>query len=615
MTLRFPLRVKILVLTALPLAVLVLMTLWTVNRNITRQVNENTRDDLRRASALFENILASRARSIAISGEVIVRDPRFFSVLTLPGSYRDPMFRTTVRGVATDFNSITKSDLFEVYGRDGTWIASAAKRTAAAAAADRIQMPAALVAGVLRNQPISSLLVGRDGHYQVCVTPVVAGGHVVGALLLGSRIDQPLAEEQRALTRSEVSFLSGNVLTGTTLRLKEDRNALIGALAEAGPRLLQGPDRSAVFLLQGKVQTYLTLAKGLPDAAPGRRQIYVMQRSLDAETAYLNEIQRVLGEIGIVAVLAALFAGYLISEHITSPVRRLVRVAEALEHGNYDVPLDVQTGDEIGYLAATFGTMRSHLRAYVSTLEEVTRLRSEFISIASHELRTPITIIRGLQELMDDEALGPVTPEQKQALKSMDQSLTTLTKIAEDATRMSLIESERLTLELDDCSIATVIRQAIQSANASATDRRVTVTAEPPAGLPLVRLDEPRMTLALANLVRNGIRFTPDGGSVIVRAREEEGVIVIEVVDSGIGIPEERLSRLFDRAPHAQPSDHHHSSSKLEFNSAGLGLGLSIARGIVEAHDGSIEVTSEVGRGTVVTVRVPMVRPDQHEAA
>lgn len=615
MTLRFPLRWKILVLTVLPLALLAIVTLWTVNRNITRQVNANTQDDLRRASALFENILASRARSIAIACEVIVRDPRFFSVLTLPGSYRDPMFRATVRGVATDFNAITNSDLFEVYGRDGTWVASAAKRTAAAAAADRIQKPAALVAGVLRNHSVSSLLVGRDGHYQVCITPVLAGGHVVGALLLGSRIDRQLAEELRALTRSEVSFLSGNVLTGTTLELQEDRNALIGALAEVGSLRMHGPDRGAMFELQGKHHTYLTLAQVLPEAAPGRRQTYVMQRSLDTETAHLNEIQRVLVEIGIVAVLAALFAGYLIAEHITAPVRRLVRVAEELEHGNYDIPLDVNTGDEIGYLASTFGNMRSHLRVYVSTLEEVTRLRSEFISIASHELRTPITIIRGLQELMDDEALGPVTPEQKQALESMDQSLSTLTKIAEDATRMSLIESERLTLELDDCSIDMIVKQAIESANANAAGRSVTVTAELQPGLPLVRLDGPRMNLALANLIRNGIRFTPDGGHVIVRAREDDGLIVIEVEDTGVGIPEEQLSTLFDRARQPRHSDHHHSSSKLEFNSAGLGLGLSITRGIVEAHEGSIEVSSQVGRGTVVTLRVPTLRSAENEAA
>ena len=611
MTLRFPLRWKILVLTVLPLVVLIVMTLWTVNRSITRQVNANTLDDLQRASALFENILASRARSIAVAGEVIVRDPRFFSILTLPGSYRDPILRTTVRGVVTDFDAITRSDLFEVYGRDGAWVASAAKH----GAAEGIRLPSSLIAEALRNHPLSTLLVGRDGHYQVSATPVLAGGHVVGALLLGSRIDRRLADELRRLTRSEVSFLSGNVLTGSTLELQEDRNALIGVLAEADSFSTSDARRGAMFRLTGKNHTYLTLARSIPEAAPGRRQVYVMQRSLDAETAYLNEIQRVLVEIGTVAVLAALLAGFLISEHITSPVRRLVRVAEELEHGNYDVPLNVETGDEIGYLATTFGNMRAHLRAYVNTLEEVTRMRSEFISIASHELRTPITVIRGLQELMDDEALGPLTPEQKQALTSMDQSLSTLTRIAEDATRMSIIESERLTLEVEDCLVDSTVHQAIEAANANAAGRRVAVTSEVQPGLPRVRFDGPRMGLAIANLIRNGIRFTPDGGRVIVRACLDEEMIVIEVEDNGIGIPEERLQRLSDRAWQAPPSDHHHSSNTLEFNSAGLSLGLSITRGIVEAHEGTIEITSDVGKGTRVTVRVPARPPDELEAA
>ncbi|HEY6867685.1 MAG TPA: ATP-binding protein [Candidatus Eisenbacteria bacterium] len=614
MNLRFPLRWKILVLTVPPLVALVVTTLWIVNRNITRQVDANTRNDLLRASALFENMLATRAHSIATAGEVIVRDPRFFSVLTLPGSYRDPIFRSTVRSAAGDFSTITGSDLFEIYGRDGTWIASAARRTTPAGANAGPRFPASLVSGALRNHATTTLLVGRDGHYQISVTPVLAGGHVVGALLLGSRIDRQLAEELRGLTRSEVSFLSGNVLTGTTLELKEDRDALIGALAELGPLPLPGTGHEAILRVEGRNHTYLTLARPIPDAAPGRRQVYVMQRSLDAETAYLNEIQRVLVEIGVIAVLAALLAGFLISEHITSPVRRLVHAATQLERGNFDERLEIKSGDEIGSLAATFEAMRAHLRVYVSTLEEVTRLRSEFISIASHELRTPITIIRGLQELMDAEALGPVTAEQKQALRSMDQSLSTLTKIAEDATRMSLIEGERLTLELEDAPISGVVEQAVEAANASADGRSVAVHTEVAPRLPLARVDAPRLTLALANLVRNGIRFTPDGGRVTVRAREDDGVIVIEVEDTGIGMSEEQRRLVFDRAWSPRPSEHHHSSSTLEFNSAGLGLGLPIARGIIEAHDGSLEIRGEPGRGTLVSVRLPL-RPLEVVAA
>ena len=612
MKLRLALRWKILVLTVMPLVTLAVATLWTVNTNITRQVNANARDDLQRASALFESILTFRTRSIATAGEVIVRDPRFFSVLTLPGSYRDPNFRATAHGIALDFNAVTQSDLFEIYGRDGTWLASAAR------VEDRVRIPAAVVHTALTGHPASMLLVGRNGHYQVCTTPVSAGGHVIGALLLGSRIDQQFAEELRGFTRSEVSFLSGNVLTGTTLNAREDRNALIGALAEvqgagAADSAGSGPE---ILRVQGLGQTYLTLARRIPDAGPGRRQLFVMQRSLDAETAFLREIQRVLLEVGFAAVIAALLAGILISEHITAPVRGLVRAAQAMEHGDYEVPLRVRTGDEIGYLASAFDDMRRHLRVYVSSLEEVARLRSEFISIASHELRTPITVIRGFQELMDTEALGPLNQNQHKAMESIDKSLTTLTRIAEDATRLSLIENEQMVLQLEDVAVASLAQQAIAAANESGTGRNVRVTSKVAASLGIYRMDGPRMALALANLIRNGIRFTPDGGSVEVRAREAQGIgIVFEVVDTGTGMSEERRRRLFEREWQVRSSDHHHSSSTLEFNSAGLGLGFSIARGIFEAHGGTLEVESEVGRGTTVRVQLPLTRVATEVAA
>jgi signal transduction histidine kinase len=613
--LRLALRWKILVLTVMPLVTLAVATLWTVNTNITRQVNANARDDLQRASALFESILTFRTRSIATAGEVIVRDPRFFSVLTLPGSYRDPNFRATAHGIALDFNAVTQSDLFEIYGRDGTWLASAAH------AQDRVRIPPAVVRTALNGHPASMLLVGRDGHYQVCTTPVSAGGHVIGALLLGSRIDQQFAEELRGFTRSEVSFLSGNVLTGTTLTAREDRNALIGALAEAidlgGPSAADSAaGRPQILRVQGLGQTYLTLARRIPDAGPGRRQLFVMQRSLDAETAFLREIQRVLLEVGFAAVIAALLAGVLISEHITAPVRGLVRAAQAMEHGDYEVPLRVRTGDEIGYLASAFEDMRRHLRVYVSSLEEVARLRSEFISIASHELRTPITVIRGFQELMDTEALGPLNKNQHQAMESIDKSLTTLTRIAEDATRLSLIENEQMVLQLEDVAVAALAAQAIAAANESGAGRHVRVTSRVAPGLGIYRMDGSRMALALANLVRNGIRFTPDGGSVEVRAREADGIgIVFEVCDTGTGMSEERRRRLFEREWQVRSSDHHHSSSTLEFNSAGLGLGFSIARGIFEAHGGTLEVESEVGRGTTVRVQLPLTRVATEVAA
>jgi hypothetical protein len=151
-------------------------------------------------------------------------------------------------------------------------------------------------------------------------------------------------------------------------------------------------------------------------------------------------------------------------------------------------------------------------------------------------------------------------------------------------------------------------------ARSEAKGRSVEVILDTARRVGTAIVDGPRMTEAVANLVRNGIRFTPDGGSVEVSAFREGGMLVIEVADSGIGISEDQARGLFDPAVMIRDSKHHHSSDTLEFNSEGLGLGLSIARGIVEFHGGTIEVKSSLGRGSRFRIRIPIgaARRDPH---
>jgi signal transduction histidine kinase len=346
----------------------------------------------------------------------------------------------------------------------------------------------------------------------------------------------------------------------------------------------------------------------IPQSTGADRQLYIMQRSLDTETAFLRKSQTGLLLLGLAALLASLLAGYVISERITSPVQRLVRGAEEMERGNYDYPLGERSHDEVGYLAQTFHQMRRKQRAYVASLQEVTRLKSEFISVASHELRTPITIIKGFQEMMSQQALGPVSPQQLKALDAMGHSIGTLSRIAEDATRMAQIEGERLALDITPQDVEAVVRRAVAAATAAAPQRqvRVVTTLEPRLGQLL--LDGPRIEIALANLISNGVRFTPDGGRVDVRANIEAAELVLSVSDTGVGIPEDRQRTVFDVSMKTGDSLHHHSSSSLEFNSAGLGLGLSIARGIVHAHGGAIHLDSRVGEGSTFVIRIPAER-------
>ena len=599
---RFRLRWKILLFTVLPPVVLTAAALSIVNRSVSRQAQATIREGLERSAMVFEHMLAARSEKLAVSAQVIVRDPRFFSILTIRVSSGDPHYRATVEAVAKDFNAITRSDIFEVLGRSGERLASVGHVSSTPESRD------SLVRSALRGRPVSGVLIEPGSHYQVTVTPAYADGKVVGVLMLGAEIGKALALELRTLTRSEVTFVSGGVETGSSFARREDAEALLAALrasGRAGAVTHPTPDSRQLFEVRAPHETYLTLVRPIAQSAPGSLQLYAMQRSLDAETAFLLDVHRRLVQLGTLAALAALLAGFVISEQITRPVQRLVRGATEMKRGNYDYPLEVRSRDEIGYLADRFKEMREHERDYVNNLQEIARLKGEFLDVASHELRTPISVIRGYHELLVEGRLGPVTAQQQQALEAIEGSLQGLTRIAEDTTWMAQLEGERPTLQMQAHEVAELVQGSVEAATRDARERAVRVSAEIEPGLARAVLDGPRMAQAIIALVRNGIRFTPDGGSVVVGARREGGRLAIEVRDSGIGISEEERRHLFDRPVAPRDSRHHHSSAGLGFRSSGLGLGLSLARAIVEAHGGSIGVTSEPGKGSSFVIRVP----------
>src|SRR5512144_2676115 len=150
---RISLRWRILVLTALAPVALAIGTLWTVNEAVSRHQKDSIDESLRRSSNVFENMMAERARALEVAAAVIVRDPRFFSILTLPASPAAPQYRATVRGVAMDFHAITRSDLFDVLDRNGTLIASVGANSSSA------RSRAELVRAALKGHSKSGILV------------------------------------------------------------------------------------------------------------------------------------------------------------------------------------------------------------------------------------------------------------------------------------------------------------------------------------------------------------------------------------------------------------------------------------------------------------------------
>jgi len=594
---RFTLRWKILLLVVVAPLVLVAGSLRLVQERISRNVSADIDEGLHRSALVCRNVLAARLAMLESSARIVAQDPRFFAALSIPAPASDPHFQATVRGVAADFNRIARADIFEALDSRGRRIASVG--AAATGQAARNAMLGALRAG----KPVPSTLVEDGSLFFVSLTPVRAGGRNVGFLLLGARLGDDVAAELRSMTRAEVSLIASGVCSGTTLEATGDRAALIAALARNREEGEIGSP-SGLFRLEHDGETSIVLAAPLPGSPADRPDLVVLQRSLARESAYLRDIQKGLAGLALVVLLATLVVGLFTSQRITTPILHLVRAAEGIEHGDYEVPLVLEGQDEVGYLARRFETMRRHERRYVHNLQEIALLKSKFIDVASHEIRTPTAVIKGYAELLARESLGPVTGKQREALEAIESSLGTIGRITENATWMAQLEGDRPRLDRSECEVGDLLARAVRLATAEAVGRRVAVRVDP-VDVFQVEVDGPRLIQAVVQLVRNGIRFTPDGGSVTVSARAESGDLVIEVTDDGVGIPETDPSRLFERSVLVRDVLHHHSSTGLEFNSAGLGLGLPIARGIVEAHGGSLEVASRPGEGSTFTIRIP----------
>lgn len=232
-------------------------------------------------------------------------------------------------------------------------------------------------------------------------------------------------------------------------------------------------------------------------------------------------------------------------------------------------------------------------------LEKLARARSDFVNIAAHELKTPLTLLRGYTDILREEAGALDKPRLESAMAGMDRGLARLERIVADLIDLSRIEAELLQLSFEPVAISSLVRMVLEETREWVERRRQTVSVEGLADLPPIQGDARRLHQALLNVVSNSIKFTPDGGRIVIRGRVlgaqgAVGTDFVEIVvaDTGIGIAKEEQERIFEKF-YRVGDVQHHSSGEYKFKGAGPGLGLPIARGIVEAHGGRIWVESE----------------------
>jgi NtrC-family two-component system sensor histidine kinase KinB len=254
--------------------------------------------------------------------------------------------------------------------------------------------------------------------------------------------------------------------------------------------------------------------------------------------------------------------------------------------------------------AARVTTEQGGLVGVTVILQDVTRvlrfdeLKNNLVATVAHEFRTPLTSLRMAVHLCAEESVGPLNDKQLDLMQAARQDTERLQQIVDDLLDLSRIQAGRMELHRRQVGVESLIREAILPFASAARDKNLTLKAELPPGLGEVEVDTERLQLVLANLIGNAVRYTPAGGSIVVRGRRLERAAVIEVQDSGPGIPKQYQAAVFDKFFRMPGS-----------GAGGAGLGLYIAKEITLAHGGRLNLSSEPGHGSLFSVELPAGPP------
>lgn len=320
--------------------------------------------------------------------------------------------------------------------------------------------------------------------------------------------------------------------------------------------------------------------------------------------------------IGLLAVFGTMTAALLIARSIARPVRRLGFAAAQFGSGNFSARAPAEGEDEISQLGLNFNAMAEQLEKREARFAELDQLKSEFVSSVSHELRTPLTTIKALTKLLMRDGIDEV--KRREYLETISVECDRQIDLVLNLLDLSRIEGGVLRVTQERVDVEELIGSVVKSETRSAEKRGHDLRVESPAAIAPVAGDPKALRRVLSNIIENAIKYTPDGGSIIVSAHKTDGHVAISVTDNGRGIPPEDIPILFDKFHRGRPAPHSvamlNATTDAEFledaDVSGVGLGLYLARNVMEQMGGRISVESEVGRGSTFTLHLPVWRED-----
>jgi signal transduction histidine kinase len=357
-------------------------------------------------------------------------------------------------------------------------------------------------------------------------------------------------------------------------------------------------------------------------AAPGRQAIFqVAEAALNAASRYAVEQYRqaeqnfytALALMVVFSALGLLTALYVFA-WVVRPIRRISDTMGSVAHGNLACEIPYETRpDEIGELARALSVFRDTAvekqRLQVAKLgaEAANRAKSEFLANMSHELRTPLNAIIGFSEVLKSQVFGPLSERYQSYAGDIFSSGSHLLGLINEILDLSKLEAGQFELHEAEMDLTVVINASIRIVEPQAEKGHVRLSARVEEGLPPLRADERRIRQVLINLLSNAVKFTPEGGRVRISCLRHGAGVGISIADTGIGMAQDDIPKALE--PFGQ------IDSKLARKYEGTGLGLPLAKHLVELHGGTLGIESRVNAGTTVTILFPPVRMTGGEAA
>lgn len=379
-----------------------------------------------------------------------------------------------------------------------------------------------------------------------------------------------------------------------------------------------------------------TLRSKYQDVRKKRDDIFTSALDEQSELIRRSVLQVTAFEIAI--ILAILAFSYLLARAITFPIIALRNIVSTTSRGHYDIRAPVRDNDEIGELAVAFNTMAANLQAYTTELEqkitertaelrqkvteldesnqllgareaeltlannrlrELDKVKSEFISVAAHQLRTPLSALKWILGILIDENSENLTPEQKSLLFKGFESNERMISLINEMLIVTRLESGKVRYTFAPSHIEDLIESTILDFSIQAHVRHIQLAFQKQdERIPFIKADPEKIRNVLQNLIENALRYSRDGGSITVSAKSSNAAVTVWVKDTGIGIPEKQKASIFNKFFRADNAIKHQTD--------GSGLGLFIAKAIVETHGGQMWFESTEGTGSTFFFTIPI---------